>query len=354
MKLFDTQVVFSLVCFVLVTNAVGAETVPCEPVGDMTPHCGFRNPEDLKKIPGHPVLVVSEMGEMVDPAAKGTLSVFEIEPPGRSEIAIDLSESPEIWADPSCPLPSHLNPHGIDLVERPDGRLALWVVNHGGRESIEVFELSREDETWTATWRGCAIPPGEPFLNDVAGLTDGGFVTTHMWDQGNSMIGVGLRFLLGMDTGFVWEWSPETGFAKLEGTDGSFPNGIAVSKDGRYLFVNRYMGGETTKYDRVAGETVAAVEIRQPDNVTIDGEGHLWVPGHHQSMTSLDCGNGDGPCLWQYSVMRIDPSTMKGEVVIEHEGPPMGFATVALVAGDTLYLGSALGDRIVSMPVPGK
>ena len=43
---------------------------------------------------------------------------------------------------------------------------------------------------------------------------------------------------------------------------------------------------------------------------------------------------------------------MEGEVVFRHEGAPMGFATVALPVGDRLFMGSATGDRMISIPKP--
>ncbi len=37
---------------------------------------------------------------------------------------------------------------------------------------------------------------------------------------------------------------------------------------------------------------------------------------------------------------------MTPRVLLEHEGPPMGAATVALPFGDAIYLGTFAGDRI--------
>jgi len=327
--------------------------VSCEPVGDMTPHCGFRNPEDLKKVPDRDLLVVSEMGSMFEPQVAGALSLFDLRTSQRVDLPTDLGSGGENWGDAACAPPPLLNPHGIDLSVRPDGRLALFVVNHGGREAVEIFELVDAGNRLQAKWRGCAIPPGEPFLNDVVALPEGGFATTHMWDHGNTMVGMGIRILFGMDTGFVWEWTPEGGFEKLEGTDATMPNGITSTHDGRFLYVDNYLESETVRFDRRKGAIIGSIEIPQPDNVTVDREGRLWIAAHHQSITNTECVGIEGACPWKYSIVRVDPETMEGEVVLEHEGAPMGMATVALPVGERLYLGSAIGDRIVSMPLPG-
>ncbi|MFL2935934.1 MAG: hypothetical protein ACJZ7Z_04310 [Myxococcota bacterium] len=39
-------------------------------------------------------------------------------------------------------------------------------------------------------------------------------------------------------------------------------------------------------------------------------------------------------------------------MVFRHEGAPMGFATVALAVGDRLFMGSATGDRMISIALP--
>ena len=106
------------------------------------------------------------------------------------------------------------------------------------------------------------------------------------------------------------------------------------------------------KLDRTTGEIVAEIEIEKPDNVVLDEDGRLWVAGHHHFVGNTECADIQGACPWKYSITRVDSKTMEGAVVHEHEGAPMGFATVALPVGDQMFLGTARGDRIVAMPRP--
>ena len=58
-----------------------------------------------------------------------------------------------------------------------------------------------------------------------------------------------------------------------------------------------------------------------------------------------------GPCLLPYDVIKVDPASMKSEVVLKENGPPMGYATVALKVGDRVFMGSAHGDRVASRAI---
>ena len=113
------------------------------------------------------------------------------------------------WGEPRCPGPpgEAFSPHGLDLAPRPDGALRLLVVNHGGRESVEFFEVGTELGEPTLTWKGCALPPENSALNDVVSLPDGGFLTTHMFPLDNQGLGT-FEAALGLDTGVVLEWHP--------------------------------------------------------------------------------------------------------------------------------------------------
>ena len=57
-----------------------------------------------------------------------------------------------------------------------------------------------------------------------------------------------------------------------------------------------------------------------------------------------------GACAVGFTIHRLDPRLMRLETVISHAGPPMGAATVAQQVGETLFLGSFSGDRLLAVP----
>ena len=255
------------------------------------------------------------------------------------------------WGDADCPLPSTdaFSPHGIDLVTRDDGALALLVVNHGKRESVEFFAVSSSGDL---SWQGCALPPGDPFINDVAARRDGGFYVTHMWNKSASFEETAAQLLNGEPTGWVWAWSPTAGFARMPGSDDLMPNGIAINADNTTLFVNVYMGNKTYAMDLASMTRTAEVEVRQPDNVSVASDRTLWIASHQHDPIGQACTQVTvGPCLLPFQIVTVDPDTYERDVVINHSGAPMGYATVALRVGKRIYLGTAHGDRVVSIEV---
>ncbi len=325
----------------------------CESMQGIDVHCGYKNPEDLVIVPNGEQLIVSEMGEfMLD--SPGKLSMLDLAAGTRAEITIDWSADGRAWGADSCPVPdvAAFSPHGIDLITRPDGRHQLLVVNHGKRESVEFFELVEGDAMWSLAWRGCALPPGDPFINDVAGLADGGFVVTHMWDKSMPLETVVERLGRGENFGWVWEWQGDAGFTKLPGSDELMPNGIAVSADNSKIYVNVYLGNRVIRIDRASGERDGVIDVQQPDNVTVDDEGSLWIASHKHDPIGQTCAAVTaGPCLLPYEVLKVDPVAWEAEVVAAGDGAPMGYTTVALRVGERLYLGSAHGDRVASHPI---
>ncbi len=326
------------------------EPIPCVGTEAMQVVCGFKNPEDLAVIPGGHHLLVSEMGAFMSDAPN-TMSLLNLATNKREMIAFDWLPSNDRWGDPKCQAPNaaRFSPHGIDLMTREDGRVQVLVVNHGD-EQVEFFELTKPVETWRLTWRGCAKPGGDPFINDVAGLQDGGFVATHMWDKGTPFDEVVTRLSAGEKIGWVWEWQPNLGFTKLPNSVAMMPNGIAVSADNTKIFVNIYMANKTIKLDRKSGKVEGEFAVRSPDNVVVDDKGFLWVASHLNDPIEGRCAeDAPGPCLLPFQVVRADPETMAAAVVMQHDGEPMGYATVALPHNGRLYLGSAHGDRIASV-----
>ncbi|MDH5737700.1 MAG: SMP-30/gluconolactonase/LRE family protein [Gammaproteobacteria bacterium] len=330
-----------------------ATGVSCTGSKGLTPYCGFKNPEDIVLVPDGKQLIVSEMGEfMMD--SPGSLSLFDLAGNRKLPIHIDWQVGSSNWGQAECSAPDPIlfSPHGIDLVQRADGAHSLLVVNHGGRESVEMFELANTAGTWSLSWRGCVLPPEDPFINDVSGLNNGGLLVTHMWNKSLTMEQITEKFSKGENLGWVWEWHPDNGFSKLAGSDQLMPNGIAVSKDNTKVYVNIYLGNKTIKIDKATGTIEATFEVRQPDNVVLDNDGILWVASHQHDPINENCNDvKEGPCLLPFAIVRADSETMAAQTVLTRDGEPMGYATVAFPAGDRLFMGSAHGDRIVSVPI---
>ena len=347
----------------------------CAGVGDFGVVCGFDNPEDLALLPDGDLLV-SQFASM-DGSRAGSITLFNPETEAQRVLFPlegsnrgdkdrgdkdrgdkdrgDRDRGDEDWGADDCPGPpgKEFAPHGIDLATRSDGALQLLVVNHGGRESIEFFEVMTPPDPEAGAvalqWRGCAVPPEQAYLNDVVALPEGGFATTHMMprdSQAWSMISASF----GADTGHVYEWQRDAGWSKVTESDAPFPNGIEVSSDGETLYFAAYIGGEVRRPSRKTGELLGVAEdITQPDNLAWSADGRrLYVASHVEGFRTNFCtGLEAGACPVGFEIVALDPDTLERETVYAHEGgPPMGAATVALEVGDVLYLGTFAGDRI--------
>lgn len=330
----------------------------CVPTHDARPICIFHNPEDFAQLANTHRLVVSQMGRM-DGSAGGSLAFFDLERdeswPAYPIAGREDGPRKDGWGDASCPGPpgAALSPHGLDLGRTADRSRALLVVNHGGRESIEMFELANELEVPELTWRGCVLAPDDSLFNDVAALPDGGFVVTRMLAKGHETRD-SLLALLRLSTGFVYEWQPGTGLRRVPGTDGPMPNGVTASRDGETLFVDMYMADEVRKISRKTGERLGTAQVASPDNVNWSPDGQLLVASHDAPLNEiLACGDVTrGQCPFHFQIVRLDPETLKGVPLYQNAGPPMGAGTSALRIGDELVIGTFAGDRLLRVTLP--
>ena len=323
--------------------------VACTPAEGMTPICGFQNPEDLAEIPDSKWLIVSQFGSM-DGTRAGNLALFDrIEEQLQPAFTGGEGAVQSTWGDDDCPgAPGNsFSPHGVDLMQLASGRWRLLVVNHGSRESVEFFEVVNEEPLPRISWRGCVVGPEDAYFNDVVNLAGGGFLVTQMMPKSSESMGT-LKGLLGMDTGYVLHWSGTDGFRQVAGTEAPFPNGIEVSANEAIVFVNVYMGDEVRKIRRVDGELLAKADVIRPDNITWGADGRLLVASHVDGLSELIACQGltEGACGFEFEIVALDPVTMERTTLLNHRGPPMGAATVALQIGTRLYLGSFAGDRI--------
>ena len=330
--------------------ARAAEATACEPAGKVRYLCGPVNAEDMVLAPGTDWMVVSGMaGEagqggrlyLVDARRKTwKVMVPDVSGPAKAPYA----------ACPSAPDMVRFAAHGLALRPGRNGRHTLYAINHGGRESVEVFELQAAGAEPSLRWAGCLIVPEGVSPNSVATTPEGGLVVTKFNQAGDA--GAFQKMAAGEKTGALYEWTAAGGFRQVPGSELSGNNGVAVSADGKWVFVNAWPEGRVVRYARGsdAPPVSAAVDFL-PDNLRWAPDGQLLVAGQAGLFKALlACGRPQCPHAW--SVVKLDPKTMKITPVL-HETGTLAFsdATGALQVGKEVWVGTYRGDRLAYAPL---
>lgn len=334
----------------------------CDPIGDAQPLCGWQNPEDMAALPDGRHVIVSEYGGMSGEQV-GVLSLLDLQTETRTVLySGGATNEAGPWGTANCVESSdqEFSPHGIHLSERSDGQMQLLAVQHGGRESVEMFEVNQVSDGWALAWRGCVVAPAGSTLNDVVATPEGGFLVTHMMTKRNNPVGEFHEFLkasvFGIENGHVLTWQPEDGFRRLANSEGALANGIEISPDGDSVFVNYSLGSEIRRINRATGQVEASNPlIPPPDNVTWTPDGQLLVAVGladtiPEMVAMMACSNPEaGNCPGAFAILAVDPDTLESETIYEGgSDTPSGAGTVGLQVRDgSLLIGTFAGDRIV-------
>ena len=310
----------------------------CEADGEVEFVCGPVSPEDLIPIPQSPWVIVSSMED------DGYLSAADSRDHSSTVLFPTATSRPrhDTATYGSCPgmVTDRFRPHGINLRRGSNSIHTLYVVRHGARESIEVFEVDAGGATPTLTWVGCAVAPDALGLNAVVPLPDGGFAATSP------------------RTGDVWEWHTGPGWTKVPGSEDIGPNGLEISPDGDWFYVASYGSQSVIRLSRgqtpVRKETVAVgFNI---DNVHWALDGSLLAAGHSTpTRTRVGECMRDRMCDGITSrVARVDPQALTAREIFTYPtNDYLLLGTAAIQVGDEIWVGGiAGGDRIARVPAP--
>ncbi len=345
----------SVVLIVVTGFAFGAEAQRgCEPTGDVGFVCGVTNPEDLVLVPGTPWIVSSGMAE-------GAGFYLVDSQTGTAELLPFMAQHDQTFAScPTPPTPQSLNTHGLNVRSTGRGRAKLYVVGHGAREAIEVFDVDATGARPTLTWRGCVTMPEGLAANSVASFADGTIVATVLFMPGTTFADAVVDR---KPTGAVFEWSPgNAGFTLVEGTQLPANNGIEVSADGREMYVASSGLQTVVAFSR----SNPARQLRTtrplpftPDNVHMGPDGRLLTAGMANDVP--ECGGPPGPehdiarlsaCPRGTIAVAIDPATMRDTVIATTTADAkFSNATMVLVAGGQAWIGTFSGDKIARAPL---
>jgi hypothetical protein len=335
-----------------------ASASPCASDAHLDYVCDQQKPEDVLAIPGTPWLIASGFApgaglKLVDTRTRQAVLWFT---GAREQIAPDRKMA---GACPGPVAPELFNARGISLRAIGRDRWQLLVVNHGGRESIERFEVRLRNGQPRLTWRGCLPMPTGQVGNSVTSFADGTILVTVLNRPGTVLA----DFVNGKVTGGVWQMRPgETGFTLLPGTELPGNNGIEVDPDQRHFYVVAFGWHAVLMFDRTRTQTpIARIDAPDfmPDNLHWSGN-RLLLAG--MRLDEPACGGlrrvVDGVadpmlCHRGWIVGEVDLSRRRIATVAY--GPPQpGFngLSAATYVGDELWLGSFQSNRLAVVRRP--
>jgi hypothetical protein len=327
----------------------------CEPDGRVAFICGMVSPEDLVAVPKSDWVVVSGWTggavHLVNTRDHGTVQVYPAAKP------LERHDKSLYGACPGPLDPAEkekFSAHGLAARAGSGSVHTIYLVHHGFRESIEVFEIDTAPKVPTFTWVGCVVAPASVGLNSVSPLPGDGFVATNPNRKGEAAVAQARQ--AGANTGEVWEWNPKDGWRIVPGSESQGPNGIEASADGRVLYINLWPARQVMRLSR--GETPVRKEVVsvnfQPDNIRWQPDGTLFAAGHGgpSMQRVIECFKQVCPDT-SSNVARIDPKTMAVEHLITYPAnPKFSNSTAALEVGKEVWIGTISGDRVARHPLP--
>ena len=326
----------------------------CGVSGEYAFVCGPQNAEDLVLVPDTKWIISSGMAAdaaiyLINSQQKTWAELYPADAP-RAQQDMDT-----YGACPGSPDPNNFVTHGLNLRLVADGHSTLYVVGHGGREAIEVFDVNANGKMPVLTWTGCIMTPDGMEANSVASLEDGSLLVTIPLHTGIPISDA----LAGKLTGGVYAWSPgDSGFTMVQGTELPYANGIEVSEDGQEFYVASSglftVGAYSNSNPAHLLRSTKPLEF-VPDNLHMGSDGNLLTAG----LNVLDPVCGDVPqstefdlekfasCARPFTVLAVDPQTMQPRVLASSSAiQRFSNITMALPVGGELWIGTFAGDRI--------
>jgi sugar lactone lactonase YvrE len=322
---------------------------PCTPAGagNVQFVCGQEAPEDLVVIPGGAWVLASDFAgnggiRLINTADLTTTMAY---PSATAAEKLDAKTYDSCPGVPDAAQKAKFRTHGLALRAGNNSMHTLYVVHHGVRESVEVFQVNASGKMPSLTWIGCAVAPDPVGLNEVVPLPGGGFAATNYLAR-NIDAATRAKMTAGEKNGEIWEWHTGKGWKIIPGSETSGANGLEISKDGKTLYVAAW--GSQSFYRLSLGETPPK---RQDIPLGFRVDNIRWAADG----TLLAAGQGGTGQAQTTNVIKINPNTLQvQEIVSQPNSPAFGAGTVAVEVGKEIWVGSFRGDRIARFPAPAK
>tara|TARA_B100000925_G_scaffold246961_1_gene197264 strand:- start:352 stop:1239 length:888 start_codon:yes stop_codon:yes gene_type:complete len=279
----------------------------------------------------------------------GNFAIMELSSNKKIIPKITLEEN--VWGDKTCSRKDNdgYGPHGIDLVQRDDGKYQIGVVSHFPKESIEMFELKKNNLNWEMIWRGCVNVPDKFYFNDLSLKKDGSFYASHMYKRNITMNEWLMISLFKNNSGNIVFWK-DSSFIEVEGSEGSSPNGIVLDEDSNTIYVSYNLDDKVTIFDLSNNSKTNSYFIQSPDNPYITKDS-IWLTSlNFQPNDANDCILKVN-CSLPFSIHELDKKTFEVKNIYTFSKTVFGLPTVAVPINEKVYMGSFHADRLGSFQI---
>lgn len=314
------------------------------PEGDLTctPVVGIVGAADIEPIPETSSAYLASFDRRGQ-ATRGALMRFDTDNP------LDGAS----WRDRTGGQPVIFEPMGLDLYHArlPDGRWLsrLFVVNLAGPEVL-LYDV---DANGDLALRERFSDPRLVSPNDVVATGPRSFYVTNDTSAGRHSWKGKIDFLLGLKTGQVLHFDGSSWADVIDGL--AFPNGLALTEDGKTLYLAEMRAKSLARFDRdpisdVLAQVSSVPLETFPDNLSIDRDGQVLVGTVPQPLSFLayDKGLRDKTAS---SVIRVAQSGQI-ETLFQDPGALLSAATVGVRLNDKLLIGSRAADRFLMCDAP--
>lgn len=239
--------------------------------------------------------------------------------------------------------PQPFHPHGLSFFRSADGERRLFIVNHPDRNTshVEIFAVEGV-ETPTLRHLRTVTGPEMISINDVVAVGLDQFYATN--DAGTRADDA----LRTVETVLRLPWASVLYFDDVHFTtvvEGlTYANGIAVSADGRAVYVAETTGRKLSIYDRdvSTGELTLRSSKVIPsglDNLSIANDGSIWI-GAHPKMFDFLAHSNDPTALSPSQIFRatVDGTSVNVEEIFLDDGRQISGSSVALPVGSKRFI----------------
>lgn len=297
-------------------------------------------------------------GGLPDNHGQGHLYLFSTLDKTAQDIRGKLSSNPDKKRFASCstaPDFNQLTPHGLDYDAQHQ---TLYMVNHGGREAVEVFHVdTRGGGEPSLAWQGCIPAPKGAYLNAASVIDPDHVVFTDIspLDKQENRD----RMEAGQPLGGLYEWQAGKGVTRIHAADKfSGPNGVVTGDNGKAIYMVATGNKAVVKLTR-QGDDYTTTQTKvpfSPDNVNwTPDHSAIMVGGQASSFSDVVKCNDQKTANCNYvptSLSLMDPESLQLKTVLpagNYAGLTSG--TGAVVVNHELWLSSTKNDRVVVMPL---